>query len=117
MKKILFVEDEYHFQRKWNEVLGGKALILHATSISKAEELFESNPDVAAIVMDGCVDGGVIDTIPLVKKIRETFSGPIVAASSSTTYTNMLVEAGCDYRAPFGDKKAVPRMLVEMFNL
>ena len=63
--------------------LDDKVIILSAFFLAEAEQLFFENTDIAAIVIDGCVDNDEdLDTAGLVIKIRQTFACPIIAASS-----------------------------------
>lgn len=113
-KKVLFVEDRAWQQKDWLEALDGKVEIISALSIAEAEEKFTANTDIAAIVMDACVPGDEPNTIPLVKKFRETFTGPMIATSSYFGYRQMLVRAGCDHDCA---KYKVPEKLCEILGL
>ncbi len=99
MKKVLVIDDMDDTHRCVRSILPtkpkGKFMLLNAHTLQEGESLFQEHPDVALIVMDGCVDSGKLDSVPLVKKIRETYQGPILATSSSPTYNDELVQAGC----------------------
>ena len=114
MLKVLIVEDEERWQENYKQDLGGKVLIIEALTIKQAEEHFAANPDIAAIIMDACVPGGRPTTLPLVKKFRETFFGPMIAASSYTAYRKDLIWAGCDHEA---NKPDVPAKLLQILGI
>jgi DNA-binding NarL/FixJ family response regulator len=114
LKKVLIVEDSQGYQRDYARALTGKVEILAALTIDDAEDLFVENPDISAIVMDACVPGDDPTTPPLVRKIRETFTGPMIAASSDWDYRQELVAAGCDHEVPKG---RVPAKLIEVLGL
>ena len=113
-KKVLIVEDSQLMQHRWHRDLGGKFVLIGALSIEEAEEKFIANPDIDAIVMDACVQGDSINTLPLVRKFRRTFAGPMIAISSSSEYRDMLVSAGCNYES---SKDALPRRLLAILDL
>jgi CheY-like chemotaxis protein len=112
--KVLIIEDEPYRQKWWKEDLESKVEVLSALTIQQAEELFAGNPDVALIVMDACLSGRSPDTILLVKKIRQTFSGPMIAASGNPEYRELLCEAGCDHSC---EKYKVPKKVLEILAL
>ncbi len=99
MKKILVVDDEDFFHEIIRKKLKDKVTILSAFTIEQAEEVFSANPDLDIIVMDACVPGDSPTTPPLVRRMREIFSGPIIATSSLGRYRRKLVEAGCDHES------------------
>lgn len=116
--KVLVVEDDRATQDGWNTTLKGLVNLVSAYTIEEAREAFTANPDIVAIVMDGCVPGdGDLDnpnTRSLVCDLRLTFKGPIIAASGSPYYGNLLVEAGCTYRC---EKKDVPRKILDILDI
>ncbi|MEK7645673.1 MAG: hypothetical protein AAB374_00995 [Patescibacteria group bacterium] len=89
-------------------------VIVSAFSIEEAEEQFAANPDIVAIVMDACVPGDRPTTPSLVQKLRSTFTGPMIAASSMSDYRRRLLAAGCDHESV---KEEVPQMLLEILGL
>jgi len=114
LPKVLIVEDMKSFHRLWNLMLHSKIELLSAISIDEAEKSFADNPDVAAIAMDGCVPGRHINTLPLVRKMRETFKGPMIAIASDYDHRKELMQAGCDYEV---DKNSLPEKLIEVLRL
>jgi|SRR3989338_2547224 len=113
-KKVLVVEDEEYIYEDWRRELGNKVVLISALSIKEAEEHFTANPDIAAIVMDACVPGDEPTTLPLVRKFRETFTGPMIAISSVGSYRQELIEAGCDHES---EKADLPQKLIEVLGL
>ena len=99
MKKILVVDDEDFYHDVIKKGLSGKVIILSVFTIEDDEEVFSANPDLCLIVMDACVPGDSPTTPPLVRRIRESFDGPIIATSSLDTYRRKLMEAGCDHES------------------
>ena len=95
--KVLIVEDNFDIQRNYREALESVAEVLSAYTIKEAEELFATNPDIVAITMDACVPGGKPNTQHLVRMMRATFSGPMIAASSDSYYCGLLKDAGCSH--------------------
>lgn len=116
MQKILLIEDTIHFQEQWALALTGVEVeIITATTPQEARDQFAKHPDVALIVMDGCLLTDFPNTIDLTKQIRQTFSGPMIAASRSSNINKQLREAGCNYEVD--EKKFVPGHIVKILNL
>jgi CheY-like chemotaxis protein len=103
MKKILIVEDRKELQEIFKKVLNGIYEIVSAHSIPEAEEMFVAHSDISIIAMDGCVPGSILNTLPLVQKIRKTFTGDIVAMSTDSEYRVQLVKAGCNLECDKGN--------------
>lgn len=109
LKKVLLVEDDSVWLEFIGRGLGDKVVLLLASTIEKAEKMFNEHPDINLIIMDACVPGDTPTTQPLIRKIRETFSGPMLAISSIGPYRKQLLAAGCDYECekPGASKKAL----------
>lgn len=114
LPKVLIVEDENKRQDFYALALMGRVEILRAQDLRTAEELFQGHPDVSLIVMDACVPGDNPTTPPLVEKIRKTFQGPMIAASSDEYYREILMNYGCDHEA---SKDQVPVKVRELLSL
>ena len=97
MKKVLLIDDSESLHAYCHNELEDEIEIFDAYSKEEAEELFNSTPDLAAIVVDACVPGHEPNTQDLVEMFRKTFQGPIIAVSSSLEYRNVLVSAGCSH--------------------
>ncbi len=113
-RKILVVEDNEVLHRLWKYDLGESATIISAFTVQAGERRFREHSDVSAIVMDACVPGNTPTTIPLVREIRKTYHGPIIAISSDPGYRQMLVHAGCDYSCT---KDALPKFLQHVLQI
>jgi DNA-binding response OmpR family regulator len=109
MKKVLIVEDDPNWQRRWAEKLNSKVQIISAYTVETAKKIFARTPDIDAIIMDACVPGSVPTTLNLTVQFRRTFKGPIITASSDETYRQELMEAGCDHESP--KEKVVSKVL------
>ena len=114
MKKVLIVEDETYKYDKWRQALDSKVVLIFAPSIKEAEEQFVANTDIAAIVMDACVPGDSPTTLPLVRKFRQTFTGPMIAISGLDVYRYQLIQAGCDHEST---KDSMPAKVLEILGL
>ncbi|KKQ34496.1 MAG: HD domain protein [Candidatus Nomurabacteria bacterium GW2011_GWB1_37_5] len=97
MKKILVIDDDKMVQLPFKRILGDKYNVLQAYNLKEAAELFQNNPDVDLIVMDGCLSDKGLDTLPLIEEIRKTFKGTMIASSSRVDYRATMVEKGCSY--------------------
>ncbi|OHA66245.1 MAG: hypothetical protein A3D63_01230 [Candidatus Wildermuthbacteria bacterium RIFCSPHIGHO2_02_FULL_49_17] len=98
-KKVLVVEDDQYWSGIIRRGLKGKVLVAQAFTTEEAEAVFQESPDLAVILMDACVPGDDPNTMWLVRKMRETFTGPIIAISSNSDYRKELIQAGCDHEA------------------
>jgi CheY-like chemotaxis protein len=114
LKKVLIVEDNANFQSRWAHELKGKILTIKALDVSSARRLFAEHPDVDAIAIDACVPGNHPNTHALVREIRSTFHGPMIAISGSARYRIDLLSAGCTYACR---KDALSHKLKEILNL
>ena len=98
--KVLIVEDNEQWQGIWTRHLEREgATVFAASSLKEGERLFQANPDLTLVIMDGCVPGERPNSMPLVQKMRQTFHGPIVAGSGNPDVGKTLVEAGCSHWA------------------
>lgn len=112
--KVLIVEDRRINQEIYAAELQGKVFLMQAMNLEDGQRLFMENPDVALIVMDACLSGDEPDSISLVKKIRETFSGPMIAASAAAEYRKLLLRAGCSHESPKCD---VPDLVCKILEI
>lgn len=112
---VFIVEDDLDTQKTYTEALGSLVRIITATSIEEAERKWEQYKlIITLVVMDGCVQSHTLNTPPLVQKIRETFDGPILAASSSKHYRDVLMQCGCTHSPE--RKQFVPALVLEILN-
>ncbi len=115
MINVLLIEDDLGQLREWVESLDGFEINIEtATSISQAETEFPKKK-WALVVVDGCIGGDDFNSPPLISKMRETYSGPMIATSKSSDLCEAMVNAGCDYRV---EKKCfVPANIVHILKL
>ena len=117
MKKVLIVEDDAIYTDYYKVRLAGKIELLIAEDIKNAIRLFDDNTDLAAIVMDACLDNpSNPDTMKVVEHIRRSgYTGPMIANSS--VYNTILIAAGCNVRCNDSDKYMIPEQLIELLGL
>ena len=116
-KVVLIIEDNFLTHETYKRGLGShlQISIISARSLEEGYEFFIKAPHIDIIVMDGCIDNAArLDSLPLIKKIRETYSGIMIAASSESEYMNQMKEAGCDYMST---KSGVPRLILKLLEL
>lgn len=110
LPKVLVVEDKKMLQRALAMRFAGKADLLPAHNLAEARELFLAyRDDLRLVVLDGCLRSAfqvqAPDTLPLIAEFRGTFQGPIIAASTISSFRRMMVEAGCSHEC---DKDELP---------
>ncbi|MDP2704962.1 MAG: response regulator [bacterium] len=125
--KVLIVEDDptlLGMLRNLVFPLDPRFTPLFASSIEEAEKVFYDHPDIVAIAMDGRIEDGLprtneevwaapANTLDLVQKYRETFSGPIIALSGK--FRQDLLDVGCDYYVK--NKYDIHEKLIEVLCL
>lgn len=114
-KKVLIIEDSPELQNDFAQKLSGKVKVLQALTLPQAEEIFSKNPDIDLIASDGLVPVEIPPTIELIKKIRQTYTGPIIAMSSTPKLREELMQAGCSHNC--ARKKELPRMILKILGL
>lgn len=100
---VLIADDLYEVLCMWSDELRDYGLgFLPADSLDELHHMFEHyHQGIAAIIIDGCIPGHTPNTLEFIKLARLTgFDKPIIAASSSPLYRNMMVDAGCSHQAP-----------------
>ena len=102
-RKVLLVDYNRHvsffLDRELKKTLNSniKITVLAAVTIKDAERLFSENPYPAVIFIDSCIDNGEQpDSIHLIKKIKRTYAGPMVAIANKPDHKKLLMEAGCN---------------------
>lgn len=100
--KILVVEDDQQWQKIYKRGLGDDYEVIIAATVEAGEKLYGENPNIALIIMDACVPGDEPTTLELTEKIRKTFSGPMIGASSMSQYRSVLLGAGCSHASDKG---------------
>ena len=119
-KKILIVEDTQLWVDFYQQGLEGKDVtIISALTVEEAETAFFANSNIDLIVMDFSVPRTrtsklTVDTLPLVRKFRETFPGPMIAASLSLFSSKILINMGCN---SMSSKEDVPGNVISILCL
>lgn len=120
MPRILIIEDVELWQEKYRKKLPATVEIVRATTMREAKVEMAimatgGNP-FDAIVVDGYLDGEQTDTRRLVELLRASgFSGPLIAASGSSEFNEVLMKAGCTHNAV--NKAAVAHTLLRILHL
>ncbi len=113
--KVLIVEDDEFWQGIYAKEIGDKVEIIGAFTREEAERFFEAHPDLSAIVMDGCIgDVEEPNTGRLVVKFRQTFKGPIIAASGNGSFRKVLLATGCSHEST---KDLLSKKVIEVLGL
>jgi len=113
--KVLIIEDQKRAHLEYEYGLRNLVQILSAFTIEEGRKIYKENPDLWLIVMDACVPGGDPNTLDLTREIRKSFIGrPMIAASMSEKFQDLLIEAGCDHKA---DKSQVVDKIKELLKL
>jgi CheY-like chemotaxis protein len=114
MKNVLLIEDDELVVRTWKTIFGGSSLyVIAADNPEDAKKVFDDGPSDGkwdVIVVDGCLQSGYTpNTIPLIKHIKRTFKGPLVAIASADTVRKEQILAGCTHEVP--EKYRLPEFL------
>lgn len=98
MPMVLIIEDESDWQRIYQDRLDRDIRIIKAYSIAAARQKMLDHAPVDLMVVDGYLgpQSSLDATIQMVKDFRQTFKGPMVAASANVKTNALLMSAGCD---------------------
>lgn len=95
--KVLILEDSTSVLMQMELKLHPHCELLTATTQDQAAQLFEEYQDqIDLIVIDACVPGYTINTLALVRKMRESYQGRIIASSSDDKLNDQLIAGGCN---------------------
>lgn len=107
--KILLIEDEPDIHDLIQYELGSNFQVTSAYSLQEAEEKLINYNWYDAIVVDGCVPGNILNTRPLILKLKkEGYKKPIISISSYPEYRKKMLEYGCNYES---SKKDVAKLV------
>lgn len=116
-RRILVIEDEVIIQALFKDYLSEYGEIIQAFNLQEAEAKFLTERDLTHILVDGNLgtrrEDGKPSTTDLVIRMRQEFSGPIIAISCSDEYNAFLKSLGCD-RAIF--KGDAPKSIAKLFK-
>ena len=96
--KILIVEDHADQAETIRYILAADlpgSTIVIAPTIKEAQKVFLESPDFTVIFMDGNM--GHETTLDLIRSMRQSHRGPMVAFSQSVALRLQQLQAGCDY--------------------
>ena len=104
--RILMVDDSRSVQSALIHLLKRDRKDIAVTSaftIEEAEAIVAQDLSFDLIIMDCCVPGGSPNTRPLVEKIRQTYTGPMIAISTEPLFSQALVGPGlCSHQSEKG---------------
>jgi hypothetical protein len=83
-------------------------------SRGRKKQFRKNASDLAAIAMDACAPRDSPNPLWLVREMRNTFKGPMIAISGSPLYREQLMMVGCDFQSPKGD---LPAKIIEVLEL
>jgi DNA-binding NtrC family response regulator len=117
MYTILIIDDEVDIQKKYAEALEQRVTIIPVHSLPELNRAWENySSTVALVVVDGQLSlrSKSVDMNLHVQWMRETFKGPMIAASSSDKFRLELMQNGCSHQCP---KEKVPALVLELLAL
>lgn len=100
---VLAVDDRSSALSHHRSVLRGRGeiTVITASTLEEAEWLYWQHRDeLSAIILDGCVPGDYVNTIPFILTLtQDNFAGILMAASGDPDYRDEMVRAGCTHQA------------------
>jgi CheY-like chemotaxis protein len=115
-KLVLVVDDDDTAIRRHKSVLEEyDIVVVSATTLERAVVLYkEYAGKLSAIIVDGCVPGNVLNSIPFIELVLEdSFRGFLVAASGSASYRKIMVASGCHHQS---NKYSAADMVVQLLQ-
>lgn len=120
-RAILIIEDEAQIHRVFDRYFNNYGIeIRHAYTLEQGKREYLARPGMTLIAVDGLIPRSesdaiscIQDTAYLVRKIRETFHGPMVAMSSREEYNDDLRQAGCSHSA---EKVEAPKLIKTLLD-
>lgn len=97
---VLIFEDHPTWQQVFASAVDADSYdVVTADSPAAGRQKFDEVRDrVALVVMDGALGGDDLNSLPLIRYIREAgYTGPMIAASGLSDYRVDMVRAGCDH--------------------
>lgn len=106
MTTILVVDDRPDYVEMHVDTLRLRNLsVVVAMTLDELDSQYtERREELAGIILDGCVPGTVLNTIPFIERVaadRENglFNGILMAASLDPNYRHEMMAAGCSHEA------------------
>ncbi len=100
MTTVLLIEDDDLLCRAFKRSLELRGVTtIQASSVEEGQRLFHAHRDsLDAIVMDGCLNSPNLNTLPLIKEIKDSgFAQPIIAASGDPKNRRIMMAHGCTH--------------------
>lgn len=100
---VLIADDLPGVIQGWESALSEYGIgAISATTIRElCVQFLAHEHEIAAIIIDGCMPGDSLNTIPFIQLARGLgFIRPIIASSSSPKYREWMLRAGCSHEAP-----------------
>lgn len=96
MKKVLIVEKDEGVRGYYSNCLRRMDVeLVTATSVTEGLDKFHGNSPFDLVVIGGCVPGDDMNTLHLVKEIKKTFRGVLMASSPVDEFRKQMMWAGC----------------------
>jgi len=99
--KIFIIEDNISIQELFEIMLAPYGQIIQAFTLAEAEAKFAGEKNITHILVDANLNqrrpDGKPETTDLVIKMRETFTGPMIAISSDEAHNKFLKTQGCSH--------------------
>lgn len=96
-QKVLFIDDNKQTLETFQEGLKDTPIaVLFADSLDKARKMYADNKDVRMIFVGLCSDGFRLTIDTLVRELRASFEGPMIAVAKHWGERELLKEAGCN---------------------
>lgn len=116
MDKILIVEEDTGVRDAYKRQLGDRVQALYAEDLDAASDLFSANRDIVLITVSGRppAKDKEMHAEDFIRRVRKTFSGPIVTTSFFADRRRAAREAGADHHA---EKGALPTKIFELLKI
>lgn len=115
---VLAVEDCKFIQDSWEDYLKDKVTLWQARSHEEAKAIVCAyDPStISVVIMDGCLRGGELDTLPIINLIlTRGFKGEIIAASSKEEHNKQMLLCGCTRSEH--KKHKIPPLVLQILNI
>jgi len=99
MSRILIIDDDAIVLSTLSVTLERQGFrVIKAKSLTEGLRAYQENPDFFAILFDGWL-GGNTDSCDLIRTIKESYGGHMIAMSSDDDTRIRQMEAGCTHDA------------------